>query len=146
GETRPPVRGRGWIEDLDGPRPKPNPTADARAHGPSGLHNGPAEVEGYVVLSATDADQLAQERSRPGMGLFTYHLVRALSDRHAIGPDTTYVDLLARVKPQVMADADRRGPQVPQAEGEIHQKILQSAVVTPEPSIAVEVNQEGLFL
>jgi hypothetical protein len=126
------VRGRGWLEDIDGPRPKASARGGADDAGGL-LGAGEAVARGYVVLSACRNDQVAAEAPGHPMGLFSYHLTRALSRAN---PQTTYRDLFERVGVEV--NGVRPG-QDPQLEGEIDQLLFAGTARKVSPYL--EVNQ-----
>lgn len=131
------VRGSGWDERLDGPRPRGN--AGATPTGAGGMfHVGEAAAEGYVVLTATRNDQPAHQfhddRGRP-VGLFTHYLVGALADAT---PQTTYRALFERVSAEVGA-IQRQDPQI---EGEADQ-LLFAGTTRPVPPYALVRQVDG---
>ena len=88
-----------------------------RRDGPSGfLTRGPSRKPGYVLLSAVNASQLAQEYQDPDtgedVGLFSYFLVKVLSSAQA---SLTYGQLINRLR---VAISRHTKSQTPQLEGD----------------------------
>jgi len=127
------VRGRGWR----GPPPVVR-RGEERPTGDSLRERGRAE--GYTVISAARPDQSAREGTVVEglrMGVFTYHLVKALE---AASSSTTYRDLFERLNYSMTRSCRDQNPQL---EGQIDQPIMGGAAVAQAPYVAVQEVQAG---
>ena len=133
GEGRLPNRGRGWIDAVDGPKPRPRPAG--KADDSSGLLDaGEAVARGYVLLTATKSDQVAKEKrdeSMSPMGAFSFYLLRALDKANE---RTTYRDLFERVNAELTGDILNQNPTI---EGE-DSKLLFSGTASADPYLVVQ--------
>jgi hypothetical protein len=131
------VRGKNWT----GPRPvvKPGPHPVKTTGGFLTLEQ--ADSHGYVVLSATKAEELAvQIPNNKGeqMGLLTYALINAL---HRVGEKTTYRDIFEIVNNFVYSQPTRQNPQL---EGADIDNIFLTKVANPPPRFfTVRVEPSG---
>ena len=127
-------RGRGWNSDIDGPKPPPpskgNPDDDSGL-----LDQGEAVANGYVVLTATRNDQIANERKDDDLntlGVFTLYLLRALEQAT---PRTTYRDIFERVNAELTGAIPNQNPTI---EGEAASLLFSGTALPPEPYVAVQ--------
>lgn len=126
-----------------------------REKGPSGiLPRGEADDLGYVVISASRYDQIAQETEDDQgeeMGLLTYALVRAMTEvrpaaiasKGSPQTETTYRDLFERVT-DLMTQKNQN--QIPVMEGQQDKVVLGGIVRKPQPFVLVNLVADHLVL
>jgi metacaspase-1 len=124
------ARGAGTAPTTRGP--------NAVADGPSGLTDGAAPAgSGYVLMSATRNDQLANETKDPDSGVhygaFSFALIKALK---AAGEDTTYRDIFQKVSDDVSRNQHDQNPQL---EGDLDKKLMSGIVRKQVPYTSVTV-------
>lgn len=147
------VRGEAW-RGIRATEPD-SKTVIIREKGPSGiLPRGEASDLGYLVISASRYDQVAQETEDDQgeeMGLLTYALVRAMTEAMpaATSPkgsphtETTYRDLFERVT-DLMTQKNQN--QIPVMEGQQDKVLLEGIVREPQPFVLVNLVSNHLVL
>ena len=129
-------RGRNWIEEIDGPRPKKSTRGQADDAGGL-LGQGEAGAQGYVVLSATRNNQTAKEKedeqANP-MGAFTFYLARALDDP----ANKSFRALFERVNAELAADLTIH-EQNPTLEGNADTELFSGTAVPRDSYVVVQV-------
>lgn len=144
------VRGRGWNTAIDGPKPAPRTRGaagetSAPAESASGLFMaGGARAQGYVVFSACESDQLAQETENEqgkDMGAFTYFLTRSLA---RATPGTTYRDVFEKLNVEMTGAVENQNPQL---EGDIDKALFADATLpVPAYFVVSGADSEGFTL
>ena len=122
-----------------GQMPKPNVGGPIKS--PSGfVGQGVLDSLGYVLISATRNNQLAQETADGTMGAFTSSFVRALKDANQ---NTTYRDIFERVSNEISTALYDQNPQI---EGPKDRVLMSGVSLPPQAYFSVSVQGGTLSL